>query len=673
MFKIALHIGLPKTATTSLQNNVLYPAHIEGKINFLGRSGEPFTVEYYNPFEDIFSKLSNEEMSESEISELQTELSKHLSEDVLNVICEEGLSLTQGFHYTRLENLKKILGFCDVKVLVSLRSPLDFFFSYYSEMYRWDFHANNSIDTIEKFVEKLLCDPVNEDFDILFFDRFLSKVGTLFPSLKVILFEDLKQDRKHFCDEMSIFFDLDSSYVEEKFSGMKENVGVQGQLGKFSQRITLFQKLEVMINSFVGEDKRAFLKRSKIINWTYNRIMRLSRLIPVSSMVEHKLLDEGRLNDLRDCLLMDPSFSLVFDIDKKKLESYGYLTRASKRQTVNPPLVSCCLITYNQEKFIKSAMDSVLGQSYSNLEVVISDDNSSDSTFDVINNHIKPSSKPLVKVNSNSVNQGINAHVNTVVDLSEGQFIVISSGDDISIPNRVEKLVKEWESGAVGVFSNAEVIDEIGNPQGLFVQQGYKHLATWKEMVAAGTHGAWGCTFSWDRKVFDLFGPLPLNILGEDAAIPFRCALLGRVSYIDEALVQYRDHGNNVSFWAQMKKSSGAGLRKIGVNAIQFDQVMYANWREDIGKAASADIITSADLEWAEEQLRVHESIRAVQLQLLQSSLLHALFKCAKQLWFKRSSDNRKQWMKRLIGTLLAFRMPRLYQVLLYIRGINRG
>ena len=62
--------------------------------------------------------------------------------------------------------------------------------------------------------------------------------------------------------------------------------------------------------------------------------------------------------------------------------------------------------------------------------------------------------------------------------------------------------------------------------------------------------------FAWEKKVFLFFGNMPENIIGEDAVIPFRCALLNGVAYIDEPLAQYRTHGANVSFWAQEDKSS---------------------------------------------------------------------------------------------------------------------
>jgi len=340
---------------------------------------------------------------------------------------------------------------------------------------------------------------------------------------------------------------------------------------------------------------------------------------------------------------------------------------------VERALVSYCVISYNQEQFIQHAVNASLAQSFKDMEVIISDDCSSDKTFDVIQNSLKDNSKTSVQVNYNAINQGINVHVNTIVGLSHGDFIVISSGDDISMPTRVEKLVGEWQDGAIGVFSNAESIDSQGNIKGLFMHQGYKHLATWQEMVVAGSHGAWGCTFAWDRKIFDIFGSLPLNILGEDASIPFRCALLGKVAYIDEPLVKYRDHGGNVSFWAQMKNASAQDLLKTGEKIIRFDQTLYQNWRKDIATAASSDYLSKEEVKWAGKWLTVHEEIRRVQLRILKCSYMVSISTLICELWHRRISEHRKLWVKRLIGMFLQFRMPWLYKTLLHFKGMSRS
>lgn len=268
------------------------------------------------------------------------------------------------------------------------------------------------------------------------------------------------------------------------------------------------------------------------------------------------------------------------------------------------PLVSFVLFTYNHEKFIEEAVRSALQQTYEPLEIIISDDASIDQTYEIAKAIVDQYHGPhRVVVRKNTNNMGINPHVNFAVKEAKGAFIIGAAGDDISLPERTDKLVREWQSGASGVFSNALLIDAVSNSKGLFVRSGYKHMKGWREMALAGTHGAWGCTFSWEKKVFDVFGDMPENILGEDAVIPFRCALLKGVSYIDEPLVQYRDHGENASFWAQEDKSSKEVMIQLGARIMQFKERMYDNWQLDLDLARAQGLVSEQERQWGQRIL----------------------------------------------------------------------
>ena len=89
-------------------------------------------------------------------------------------------------------------------------------------------------------------------------------------------------------------------------------------------------------------------------------------------------------------------------------------------------MVSLCILTYTQERYIRETVEGALSQDYPNLEIVISDDNSTDSTFRIIKEmtagYVGPHS---LIVNQNSPNKGIIEHVNRVVfELSHGDYIM---------------------------------------------------------------------------------------------------------------------------------------------------------------------------------------------------------------------------------------------------------
>jgi glycosyltransferase involved in cell wall biosynthesis len=110
------------------------------------------------------------------------------------------------------------------------------------------------------------------------------------------------------------------------------------------------------------------------------------------------------------------------------------------------PLVTFALFAYNQENFIRQAIEGALAQTYSPLEVILSDDCSSDRTFEIMQEMVAAYSGPhRVVARRNSLNLMTAMHVQAVADEMSGELMVVAAGDDISLPDRVEKLVQAWE------------------------------------------------------------------------------------------------------------------------------------------------------------------------------------------------------------------------------------
>lgn len=214
------------------------------------------------------------------------------------------------------------------------------------------------------------------------------------------------------------------------------------------------------------------------------------------------------------------------------------------------PLITFVLIAYNQEKFIEEAVQGAFSQTYTPLEIILSDDVSCDRTFEIMQNLSSAYKGPhKIILNRNEKNRGIGAHINRCMELSHGELVVGAAGDDISLPERTVEIYQAWiDSGkkAFSLDSLYEIIDEDGKnihfstEQCLPKEQQLLHFS--KTLVNYVS----GCTHAWHRKVFDVFGPLP-NITLEDVAIPPRSMLLGKVVHINKLLVKYRIHGKNAS------------------------------------------------------------------------------------------------------------------------------
>ena len=216
--------------------------------------------------------------------------------------------------------------------------------------------------------------------------------------------------------------------------------------------------------------------------------------------------------------------------------------------------VSFAVFSYNQEKYIVDAVKSALCQTYQPLEIIISDDHSSDGTYKLILETVKSYTGPhKLIVQQNIKNLGVAGHINMIMSIANGEYIVIAAGDDISECDRVTKLVNSYTDRSINaVCSNACIINDTGKNLGSFSK--VPSLYSWERMARDGTSYVFGAAMSWRKSVFTEFGPLPLNVRNEDQIIPFRAALLGSVKVIPDELIKYREHDENLSFRIIMKR-----------------------------------------------------------------------------------------------------------------------
>jgi len=207
------------------------------------------------------------------------------------------------------------------------------------------------------------------------------------------------------------------------------------------------------------------------------------------------------------------------------------------------PLFSFLLFAYNQEKYIREAVLGALNQTYSPLEIVISDDCSTDRTWEIIRDTVsdyKGSHKIIL--NRNEQNAGWAQHINEGVKLTHGRWIVVAAGDDISYPNRVE-MVNEVAGDRDDVFyvgTAITLLDEKGRHCG----DGPIDLDTVLRLP--------GCMAAYRRECFTRFDELDMRILTEDLVLPFRSLLLGKIVLVDKPSVQYRSDASD--YYIALKK-----------------------------------------------------------------------------------------------------------------------
>ena len=215
------------------------------------------------------------------------------------------------------------------------------------------------------------------------------------------------------------------------------------------------------------------------------------------------------------------------------------------------PLVTFALFAYNQEDYIKEAVEAAFNQTYQPLEIIISDDGSSDKTFELILLMVQAYRGPhSVKALQTKANRGIMSHVLSVVNQSTGELIVMAAGDDISYPNRVEYLCDAWqESGSWGFTSKFDRINQFGKLDAVScVAEMRAH--TIREYFSDGStmtliHGA---TSAYDRRAFELLHHSCDGVMTEDGVMTFLLHCHNKsIYYLPISLVKYRSHALSLS------------------------------------------------------------------------------------------------------------------------------
>lgn len=101
-------------------------------------------------------------------------------------------------------------------------------------------------------------------------------------------------------------------------------------------------------------------------------------------------------------------------------------------------LISIIMPTYNVEKYVGEAIESILNQTYENFEFIIVDDCSTDSTYEICKKYANQDSR--IKLYKNSENLKISKTLNFALSKSTGKYVLRMDGDDISVPDRIEKM-----------------------------------------------------------------------------------------------------------------------------------------------------------------------------------------------------------------------------------------
>jgi glycosyltransferase involved in cell wall biosynthesis len=207
------------------------------------------------------------------------------------------------------------------------------------------------------------------------------------------------------------------------------------------------------------------------------------------------------------------------------------------------PKVSVIIPNYNYEKFIAATVESVLSQTYKNIEIIIVDDGSKDNSLEVLkqfNNKIQVIEQK---------NAGVSAARNHGVSLSTGEFVAFLDADDIWLPEKLERQIEKIQvDSGIGLVHCSmtlinpkdEPIGEINNGQEGFVA---KEFLRFERGVVIGA----GSTSIVRRETFDEIGGFDLRLsTAADWDFCYQVSRTHKIGFVTEPLVLYRMHGTNM-------------------------------------------------------------------------------------------------------------------------------
>lgn len=255
-------------------------------------------------------------------------------------------------------------------------------------------------------------------------------------------------------------------------------------------------------------------------------------------------------------------------------------------------LVSFCIKCFNQEAYIEGALKAAFAQTYRPLEIVISDDASTDRSVAIIEKCIADYRSaggdiPVVLI-KNDRNLGNVGNWQKLCEVAKGEVLVKADGDDVSHADRAARIMAHWGPEVKCLVHAADTMDVDGRRLGTF----------------AKADGCFGAASAYARETYSKFGPIDYAESADDEVYLARAKMLGVVKQIDERLVDYRIgsgfssirndfrnrmHKNYIRTWESRKQSVRDGdclgveaaVRARLVEAEQREAAMVELWSEE--------------------------------------------------------------------------------------------
>lgn len=213
----------------------------------------------------------------------------------------------------------------------------------------------------------------------------------------------------------------------------------------------------------------------------------------------------------------------------------------------NKPLVSIVIPCYNHEKFVKDTIQSVIDQTYLNIELIIIDDGSNDNSISLIQEMIRKCEQRFVRFEFRSrANKGLSATLNEAIEWCEGEYYSAIASDDIIFKDKTQVQVEllSRNKDIVAVHGGVILINDENEKVGKWISKSkiydFKSIILHEHNLPAPTQMA-------RLKAIRKTGGYGLNIIIEDWYMLLKLSEFGTILYTDSFFAYYRQHDSNIS------------------------------------------------------------------------------------------------------------------------------
>ena len=257
------------------------------------------------------------------------------------------------------------------------------------------------------------------------------------------------------------------------------------------------------------------------------------------------------------------------------------------------PLVSVNVVSYNADKYIIETLDSIANQTYSNIELIISDDASSDKTVDLCRSWIQEHKSRFTNVELITVekNTGVTANCNRALAASHGEYWKIIGSDDLLLPDCIEKCVAYMQSNPqarflfgkqitfTGDFSDGNLEKKELPFRAYFFRGSVSAKKQYKIITRLAQVGCAPASFAQTSLLREVGGFNPRFPMNEDTPLYIHLTSLGhKLWYLDEFLVYRRIHRESIMH----QKDEDAIMSKAALRTVQGEWSKYiqenSNW-----------------------------------------------------------------------------------------------